>query len=233
MYSRQSVLCPGWLSPNCNPATCRIFDPLNTCVPKIYLDDPLRKACTLKTVNAVFKMVTTSEIKSWIQQAKYILKVLSSCIYKSLCSVCAHMTHNRYPTLSETLTGLALQLKPYASLIHVSADWWAPERDRVNAGTTKVFQHGECNQTRKLLWMRLREIHKENKEQEVGCNFVQLSLSIHKTEQRNPLWQVAGYSCYEWKEKIPESIATQENIFLLIKTGISHHWFNENIGCPP
>lgn len=108
MYSRQSVLCPGWLSPNCNPATCRIFDPLNTCVPKIYLDDPLRKACTLKTVNVVFKMVTTSEIKSLIQQAKYILKVLSSCIYKSLCSVCAHMTHNRYPTLSETLTGLAL-----------------------------------------------------------------------------------------------------------------------------
>lgn len=41
----------GWLSPNCNPATCRVFDPLNTWAQKINLDDAEKKACTLKTAD--------------------------------------------------------------------------------------------------------------------------------------------------------------------------------------
>lgn len=95
MCSRQSVLCPGWLSPNCNPATCRVFDPLSTWVQKINLDDTPRRSCTLKTADAVFFLymdrnlqispewtfwpITAFCLYQWNQSIKstsYILKAL-------------------------------------------------------------------------------------------------------------------------------------------------------------
>lgn len=74
------------------------------------------------------------------------------CILKAVCVFCVHTggtTRNRLPTLSETLTGPALQLKPNGSLIRVSADWRAPERDGVHTGAGHVSQHDD--QTRKSL----------------------------------------------------------------------------------
>lgn len=47
------------------------------------------------------------------------------CVWESLCSVSVHtadMIHNSYPTLSETLTGLAFQLEPSGLLLHFLAD---------------------------------------------------------------------------------------------------------------
>lgn len=62
------------------------------------------------------------------------------------------MKHNNTcPTLSETLTGLPLQLKPQRSLLHVPADWLRPERGGVNADARQVFQHG--HQTKILIWI--------------------------------------------------------------------------------
>lgn len=54
-----------------------------------------------------------------------------------------------YPTLSETLTGLALYLKLHGFLIHAAADWLRPERGRINVDTRQAFKHGELDQIKK------------------------------------------------------------------------------------
>ncbi len=74
MCSRQSVLCPGWPSPNCNPASWRVFDPLSTWAQKINLDDTLRTACALKTVDAALQIDGSLKISpEWKQQLHFVL----------------------------------------------------------------------------------------------------------------------------------------------------------------
>ena len=55
MCSRQSVRCPGWTGPNCNPAT--VFEYLIhlTPGPRKYSWMTLRKACILETANFCIK----------------------------------------------------------------------------------------------------------------------------------------------------------------------------------